>query len=356
MAPASPRHREVAESRDIGGKRQPRLGGRVVAVVLAVGAAALIAIPAALAAFSARADNPGDTVTAAADFRAPAIEAVAVAKKTGSVTGFVKQGGAYYVYAKVAADTGNPASGTAGVKANVSAVTAGQAAVPLVAGSYAVGTSSFNYRSEELTAAAALAEGSKAFTVTASDNAGNANVANGSVTVDNTAPLATDIQTTNAGTNGLAEQNDTIVFSFSEPIDPESVLAGWGGSATNVVVRVFDNGLAGLGNDAVQVYDSTNTTLLPLGTVDLGRVEYVTGLLGGAITFGASGTASKMTMSGNAVTIVLGTYAPAGLAIRGTALGTGTMTWTPVATPFDRAGNVISTTAATESGAADKDF
>jgi hypothetical protein len=32
------------------------------------------------------------------------------------------------------------------------------------------------------------------------------------------------------------------------------------------------------------------------------------------------------------------------------------MTWTPVATPFDRAANAMSTTPATESGAADKDF
>jgi hypothetical protein len=88
----------------------------------------------------------------------------------------------------------------------------------------------------------------------------------------------------------------------------------------------------------------------------MGRADYVTGLLGGAITFGVGATPSKMTMSGNTVTIVLGTYAAAGLAIRTTALGTGTMTWTPVATPFDRAGNLMSTTAATESGPADKDF
>jgi hypothetical protein len=329
---------------------------RVAVALLASGALALVAIPAALAAFSAQADNPGDTVTAAPDFRAPAIEAVALAKKTGGVAGFVKQGGGYYVYAQVAADTGSPASGIAGVKADASALTAGKSAVPLVAGSYTVGTSSFDYRSEELIAAAVLAEGAKAFTVTAADNAGNANLANGSATVDNAPPQAGDIQTANAGTNGLAEQNDTIVFTFSEPIDPESVLSKWTGSATNVVVRIFDNGLAGLGNDALQVYDSTNTTLLPLGGVDLGRIDYVTGLLGGTITFGASGTASKMTMSGSTVTIVLGTYAPAGLAIRGTALGTGAMIWTPVATPFDRAGNVIATTPATESGTADKDF
>jgi hypothetical protein len=36
--------------------------------------------------------------------------------------------------------------------------------------------------------------------------------------------------------------------------------------------------------------------------------------------------------------------------------GTGTLTWTPTATPDDLAGNAIVTTAATESGAADQDF
>ena len=335
-----------------------RCGVAMATALAATAALALGAIPSALAAFSTRAESPGNVVSAAPDFRAPVIEAVVLGKKTGSVTGFVKQGGAYYVYAKVAADTGNPPSGIASVKANAAAFTAGQTAVPLLAGSYKVGSAEFNYRSEELTAAAVLAEGSKAFAVTASDKAGNANLANGSATVDNTAPQASDVQTTNAGTNGLAEQNDTIVFSFSEPIDPESILAGWTGGATNVVVRLFDNGLLGLplGDDALEVFDPTNTTLLPLGSVDMGRGDYVTGALGGNITFGTSGTPSKMTLSGNTVTIVLGTYAAVGVALRTTALGTGTMTWTPVATPFDRAGNVLSTTPAPESGSADKDF
>jgi hypothetical protein len=334
-----------------------RTFARVAAALLGVAAAALIAIPAALAAFTAPADNPGDTVTAAPDFRAPAIEAVALAKKAGSVSGFVKQGGAYFVYAKVAADTGNPASGIAGVKADASASTPGQAAVPLLAGSYAVGGASFNYRSEELTAAATLAEGARAFTVTTSDNAGNANLANGSATVDNTPPQASDIQTTSAGSNGLAEQNDAIVFSFSEPIDPESVLAGWTGGATAVTVRVSDGGLLGLpvGDDGFQVYNAANTATLPLGTVDLGRGDYAAGLLGGHYRF----LSSTMAMSGSAITVTLGPFSQPGVleaANRTAAAAAGTMVWTPVATPFDRAGNVISATAATESGAADKDF
>lgn len=326
----------------------------------AIAALALAVVPVAFGAFSSRAENGGNTVTAAADFRAPQVTAVAVGKSAGGVPGFVKQGGSYFVYANVAADTGNPASGTAGVSANVANVTAGSTAVPLTAGSFGAGGVSYGYRSAALTATTPLAAGAKAFTVTAADNAGNAGSLGGSVTVDNTAPQASDVQTTNTGTNGLAEQNDTLVLSFSEPVEPESILAGWSGAATNVVVRVNDNGLLGLpaGNDAVQVWNAANSAALPLGTVDLGRSDYVAGLLGGSVRFGASGTPSTMTMSGNVVTVVLGTYNSTIIVDpgRGTAAGTGTAVWTPVATPYDRAANAMATTPASESGAADKEF
>ena len=56
-----------------------------------------------------------------------------IGKTVGGVTGFIRQGGTYYVYATVATDTGNPASGIASVKANVEGVTTGQTAVALVA-------------------------------------------------------------------------------------------------------------------------------------------------------------------------------------------------------------------------------
>ncbi|HWA52951.1 MAG TPA: hypothetical protein VG816_02125, partial [Solirubrobacterales bacterium] len=250
--------------------------------------------------------------------------------------------------------------GIASVSADVRTVTAGSTAVPLSAGSFSAGGASYNYRSAALSADAVLAAGSKAFTVTATDNALNAVSLKGSVSVDNTPPVATDVQTANPGTNGLAEQGDSVVLSFSEPIEPESILAGWNGSATPVVVRLIDNGLLGLplGNDALQVYNAANSALLPLGTVDLGRSDYVAGLLGGNVRFGASGTASTMTMSGNTVTVAFGTYNATAIVdpARTTAAGTGTMTWTPVATPFDRAANAMSTTTASESGAADREF
>ena len=208
---------------------------------------------------------------------------------------------------------------------------------------------------------AASYNGTDSFTYTASDGTATSTVATVSITVvDNVAPTAVGVQTTNSGTNGLMQQGDTITYTFSEPIDPASILAGWTGASTNVVVRAYDgNILLGLlgGNDSLQVYNSTNTSLLPLGAVELGRPDYVTGLLGGTITFGDSGTPSTMTMTGNTITIVLGTYDSVFLgAVRSTASGTGAMTWTPSTTPDDLAGNALSGTPVTESGTADRDF
>lgn len=331
-------------------------------VALTVGALVLGAVPAAFGAFGAKTESGGNLVTAAADFRAPQVTAVAIAKTAGGAPGFVKQGGEYFVYANVAADTGNPASGLATVRANVATVTTGSTAVSLVAGSYSAGGVSYGYRSAALTATTPQAEGTKSFSVTATDNAGNAGSLGGSVAVDNTAPLASDVQTTNVGggTVGLAELGDTMVLTFSEPLEPQSILAGWTGAATSVVVRINDNGLLGLptGNDSVQVWNAANSTVLPLGAVDLGRSDYVAGLLGGNVRFGASGTPSTMTMSGNTITLTLGTYNSTIIVDpgRGTAAGTGTAVWTPTATPYDRAANAMSTAPASESGTADKEF
>lgn len=329
--------------------------GAVAAVAIGFGA-----ITPSFASFSSRADSPGNSVTAASDFRAPQVTAVALGKASSGTPGFVKQGGSYFVYANVAADTGNPASGTAAVTVDSSNFTTGATAVSLVAGSYSAGGVSYNYRSASQLANPSLTQVAKTFTVTATDKALNAASLAGSATVDNTPPAAADVQTTNAATNGLAEAGDALVLSFSEPVEPASILAGWSGAATSVVIRTNDNGLLGLplGNDSVQIWNAANLAVLPLGTVDLGRSDYVSGLLGGSVRFGASGTASTMTMSGNTVTIVLGTYnaTPIVDPARTTAGGNGTATWTPVATPYDRAENAMSTAAATESGAADREF
>jgi hypothetical protein len=337
---------------------RPRRMTTATVVLAAVAAVALIATAVAIAAFTARTSNPGNVITAAPDFTPPAITATVVAKTQGGAVGFVRKGGGYFVYANVSADTGNPASGLNTVKANVNEITSGQTEAVLAPGTFTAGGVTYNYRSAELTANSVV-EGSRPYTVTATDKAGNAGTVKGTATVDNVAPTAVDIQTTNVpgGTNGLAELGDTITYTFSEPIEPESVVAGWNGTSTPVVVRLVDNGLLGLstGNDEAVIYNSANSTQLPLGAINMGRGDYVAGLLGGFISYGATGTPSTMTMSGNTITITLGTLLGV-LVGPTTAAGVGTMIWTPVATPYDRAANVMSTTPATESGTADKDF
>jgi hypothetical protein len=278
------------------------------------------------------------------DTTPPAVSAAIINKSTGDTPGYVKQGGQYYVYA-TATDTGIYATGVASVTADVSNITTGTTAASMTAGSYTVAGVSYTYRSSLLTADAVLTAGSKSFTITAKDVANNSTTQGGfSVTVDNTAPTATDIQTANVsgGTNGLAETGDSIMFTFSEPIDPNSVIAGWGGGPTTVTVRLLNGVL--LANDSVAIYNQANTTQLPLGSVDLGLLTYTLG----DVTF----TGSTMQMSGSTITVTLGTASGSPQ----TNLVNSTMTWTPSTTATDRAGNGCLATSATESGAADKEF
>jgi hypothetical protein len=291
---------------------------------------------------------PATFTTAAcfvADTLPPVVSSTVIAKTSQYVPGFVRQAGTYYVYANVA-DAGCAPSGIATVTANVSTLTTGSIAVPLVAGSFSVGGVAYNRRSASITANALLVAGAKTFSITSTDNATNSQTQSGfSVTVDNTAPTGSTVQTANGGvTVGKPEAGDSVTMTFSEIIDPESVLAGWTGASTNVVVRIANNA----GGDILTIRNAANAVQLPLGSVNLVGTAYVTANR----DFGAPGTASTMVQSGATITITLGT--PSGAA--GTQAATGTMVWTPVATPTDRAGNACQTTVANETGTADVEF
>ena len=289
--------------------------------------------------------SAGDQASKAITVNTPTITTSVLAKSAGGVTGSIGRSKNYYVYGNVTG-SGNPPAGLASLTANVSNFTPGQTAAPMTFGSYTVGGTSYNYRTAQLTSGSSITAGSKTYSLTATDNGGSTQTKSFSATVDITAPSGSNVQTTNVsgGTNGKAEAGDTIVLTYSEQIDPESVLAGWSGASMPVVVRLND-GLT----DTVQIFNAANSAQLPLGSIDMGRTDYTTL----NATFGASGTPSTMVQSGATITITLGTQA-GGLTT--TALGTGTMTWTPSATATDPAGNAASTTARAEGGAADKDF
>jgi hypothetical protein len=303
--------------------------------------------------FSSTNANPSNNFATAPDYVAPSASRSVIGKTQGGTPGFIHQGGTYYVFADVT-DSGNPASGIAAVTSNTSTVTTGASSTSLPAGAFSVGGFTYSNRANSLTANASLPEGTYSYTLGLSDNAGNSRSQSGfSVVVDNTAPSGSDIQSANAsgGTAGKAEAGDTITYTFSEPPDPNSILSGWDGSSTTVTVRIF-NGLILFGNDFLRVYDSSNSTQLPLGQVDLGRNDYAGGLLG--LGEATNFTSSAMAISGNALTVTLGSPG-AGVTTAG---GNGTMQWTPSTTPTDRAGNAMSGTAVNENNGSgsDKEF
>ncbi|HEX3975717.1 MAG TPA: hypothetical protein VHW96_05600 [Solirubrobacteraceae bacterium] len=291
--------------------------------------------------------SQGDSASATVTVNRPVVSGAVIAKSAGGVSGAIKQGGTYYVYAN-ATGSGTPPAGLAGLTADVSTVTTGETAAALSSGSYTIGGQSYNHRSAQLTAKSTLSAGSDAFTVKLTDSAGTATTTSYSVTVDNTAPRASNIQTANVsgGTAGKPELGDTVMYTFSEPIDPDTVLSGWDGSAKSVIVAILDGGSSS--DDTLDVLDASTLAALPLGTIDLGRKDY----LSKTTAFGASGTASTMVLSGSVITVTLGT--PTSTAE--TAAGTGTLAWTPSSTVTDLAGNAMSTTAVNETGTADKDF
>lgn len=215
------------------------------------------------------------------DTTAPIVTSTVIAKELGYLAGSIKQAGRYYLYAKLE-ETG---SGVQSVTADLSTITSGATSVILAAGSYSANGVVYNYRSTLLDATAALTGGntSKTYTITSTDELGNQQ-AQGSfgVSVDNTVPAATDVQTSDGGgAAGRAQSGDRVTFTFSEPIDPQSVLPGWTGTSTSVTVRLIDGGCTLLlicSDDSLQIYNASNTAPLPLGTVDLNRADYHGGL------------------------------------------------------------------------------
>lgn len=331
----------------------PSTSAALAVVLLAV----LAAAGTTSATFSSQTSNASNRVSAAPDFRAPTATASLVVKSQtpGSGTGYIKQGGSYRVYANVS-DTGNPASGTSTVTADVSAFSSGVTATPLTLGSYTVSGQSFNYRSAVLTASNPVAEGTKSFTLGLADVAANSGTSSGySVVVDNTAPAVTAIHTTNSGTAGRPTNGDTMVYTYSEPIDPDTIKSGWDGSSIAVDADVLDggSGLLGLGagDDVFTVEPDGGGTLLPL-TVGMGTDDYAYDIvLLLRVVCDATFYSSTMAMSAGTITVTLG-----GSAGCPRTSGAGTMTYAPSAGPTDRAGNALPTTAFDETGASDADF
>jgi len=155
-------------------------------------------------------------VTVVNDTTPPTVTAV-VASTTGTQpANFVKANTTYNVYAD-ASDSGSGVD-TASVKADVSTITSGQSAVSLTScsSSCTINGHAYAYKSAGLTADSGLTDGSsKSFTASAKDNAGNTGTANGTATVDNSAP-------TGSITNPAAGALGGTVLLTSNPADSGS--------------------------------------------------------------------------------------------------------------------------------------
>jgi hypothetical protein len=331
-----------------------RGAARAALALLALCAACQATLGGTLSAFNFSLTTPSASFTAAADWTAPTASAAVIGRTTAYDTGYIKQGASYYVYANVT-DTGSPASGMESVTANVNTTTSAHPAVALVAGSYTAGGATYNYRSAALTANSTLAAGSYAFTITSIDKAANLETQSFTVTVDNTAPVASDVQSTNVsdGTVGHLDQGDTLTLTYNAVIDPYSILSGWSGASTKVQVALLDGGNST--NDSLYVYNTESTPAqIPVGTVDLGSKSYLTTGSGQYIVYGATGAAmpSTMVQSGSSIVITLGT--PGGTSATSTTHAA--MIWTPSTTATDIAGNDVSANTATQTGTAHVNF
>ena len=318
-----------------------RLG--LLTVVAAIGLAALVVgvgVRTSTALFGDQETITASEATAGCftnDAAAPTIPTSVISKTTPYLGGSIRQGSTYYVYANI---TG-PATR---VTADIRPLTAGQFLAPMSAGAYSVGGVAYGWRTASFTAATPLGEGAYTYSVSAANAALECRTTSFTVTMDNTAPTPTDVQPTRVGgIAGRPEQGDRMVYTFSETIDPETILAGWTGASTNVVVRITDNGSL----DTVTIWNAANAVQLPLGSTNLNGNFVTTNC-----TFGASGTASTMVQAGAVITVTFGTLA----GTNRTQNGSQAAVWTPSAGPTDGAANASTTPNVTEGGANDPNF
>lgn len=279
--------------------------------------------------------------TAAIDNVPPTISAVAIGLADGFSTGFVRSSGSYRAFAVTSDDVA-----LASINADISLIGTGTISLSDVGGPWWMNGTTYTHRSDPFTAQSGLTL-TKIFSITSVDTSNNTTSLSGTVTIDNNGPSGSDIQTTPGVTSGRAESGDTVIFTYTEAIETNSLLAAWTGqSSATVKVRITDGGT---GNDILTVWDSLNTTQVNLGSVDLGRNDYVTG----NVIFGGA-SPSTMSISSNVITVTLGTPDIAARVIAGT--GAAFMVWTPSTLATDRAGNPCSATSITEGGARDREF
>ncbi len=325
------------------------------ALLLLVGIVLGVGTPATMATFKESAGTAGNSIVADPDWVAPPVDQAHVIKSQGGKAGYVRPGGSYYLCADIGADSGNPASGLRDVTTDLTRLTNGL--LGTVLGALGAGppcsASVFDVVTGPHTVKAGAVSGTVG--ITTRDNDGNTRTATPSVTVDGAAPAGTtSFFTTNAGaTAGKAETNDFLTFTYGEPIDPHSVIAGWDGTQrSDVFARIIQAG----NNDSMDFWRQTGpTTYLQIPVTATTGTPYMS-LGGNYVTGTVTFSASKLEVSGNNLIVRLGTPDAPGNVNTLAANATSTMTWRTSSALFDWAGNLAAAQTLTEAAPADKEF
>lgn len=175
--------------------------------------------------------------------------------------------------------------------------------------------------------------------------------------VDNSPLRAQDIQTINGGTTaGKIESGDSVIFTYSDQVNPSTVTPGWNGAATAVTVRFRDGNLLGLGNSGDTLDVQRTGSTVHLGSVNLKENHLKSNK---TLIFNATMTATTPVVNGvtvGVVTIRLGTLASGAASSIRTVSNSAAMAWTPTTSVADLYGNFCSAAPVTETGALDRDF
>ena len=160
--------------------------------------------------------------------------------------------------------------------------------------------------------------------VVAVDNAGNQRTLDVADRPGGTRPAAASAGLANGGAAGTLDAGDVLTLTFSEPMRPQSLIAGWnGGGAQAVKVRVADGA-----PDTLTVRTANDAAVVPLAT----------GVAFGADVVPAGGATFDATLQAAGAagyTVTLGARTAGAVA---PAVAAGTLTWTPAAGALDAIG------------------